>query len=307
MGRGSQADDQEPGAWVSESGNGPAPVRPVTERGPFLPGDGLAVRHESRTSPATNDQRVEFLEGLGPHSAIGIPRAFIPLPRSTMSAAIHFRTVVDLSQEVGPDTQMFPGYPQPAFTQWTTREVHGYISESLFMISHTGTHIDAPWHYRPEGKRVHELPVDRFIARGHVLDLPGLRAKDRITPAMLRSALSRLSSPVGNGDAVLLRTGWERRRGSTPYLSANPGLSAAGADVLVELRIGLVGVDSANLDPADAGDYPAHHVILKAGIPILENVANLAAIGSRPFHLVALPLRLRGAGGSPVRAVALVE
>ena len=75
----------------------------------------------------------------------------------------------------------------------------------------------------------------------------------------------------------------------------------------MELRIGLVGVDSANLDPADAGDYPAHHVILKAGIPILENVANLAAIGSRPFHLVALPLRLRGAGGSPVRAVALVE
>jgi len=307
MSGGCEAYDQQPGVRVPEPGNGSAPVRPVPERSPLLPRNGFAVLHQAGTSSATDDYGVQFLEGPGPHSAIGILQSFIPLSEETMPAAIRFRQVVDLSQEVGPDTQMFPGYPQPAFTQWTTREVHGFISEALFMISHTGTHIDAPWHYRPEGKRVHELPVDRFIARGHILELPGLPAKNRITPAMLRSALSRLSSPVGNGDAVLLRTGWERRRGSTPYLSANPGLSAAGAEVLVELRIGLVGVDSANLDPADAGDYPAHHVILKAGIPILENVANLAAIGSRPFHLVALPLRLRGAGGSPVRAVALVE
>jgi arylformamidase len=222
-------------------------------------------------------------------------------------ATIRFRRVVDLSHEIGPDTQMFPAYPQPAFTQWTTREVHGFLAEALFMVSHTGTHVDAPWHYRPEGKRVHELPVGRFVATGHVLDFRGLRGKGRITPAMLRSARSRLDLPVRAGDAVLLRTGWERRRGSKAYLFENPGLSGPGASELVRWGAGLVGIDTANLDHPEAADYPAHHAILKVGIPIIENVANLSAIGSAPFHLVALPLRLKGATGSPVRAVALVE
>lgn len=202
---------------------------------------------------------------------------------------------------------MFPTYPQPAFTQWTTREAHGFLAESLFLVSHTGTHVDAPWHFEPRGAKLDAVPLERFMAPGHVLDVRGLRARGSIGISALHAASDRVGRPVRRGDAVLLRTGWERRRGKASYLFENPGLSRDAAAELARWKVSLVGVDTANLDRAGDLTYPAHHTLLRAGIPVLENAANLAALGSRPFLLLAFPLKLRGTTGSPVRLVALLE
>lgn len=223
------------------------------------------------------------------------------------SRDVRFSRLVDLSQEIGPDTQMFPAYPQPTFTQWTTREVHGFLAESLFFVSHTGTHVDAPFHMEPGGKTIDRVPLDRFLARGHVLDVHDLPARMRIGPARLRRAKAALKLPVSRGDAVLVRTGWERKRGTPAYLEENPGLTAAAGRTLASWGISLVGIDTPNVDVAGESRYGGHHALLGAGIPVVENAANLPALGSRPFHLAAFPLRLRGASGSPVRLVALVE
>ncbi len=227
------------------------------------------------------------------------------MPRRTGPSAS--ARLVDLSQEIGPDTQMFPAYPQPAFTQWTTREVHGFLAESLFLVSHTGTHVDAPFHMEPDGKRIDEVPLDRFFARGHVLDLHDRPARAHLGPPELKAALSLQAAPIARGDAVLVRTGWERQRGTTAYLEENPGLTAAAGRALASRGVSMVGIDSPNIDPAGDTRYGAHHALLGAGVLVLENVANLAALGSRPFHLAAFPLRLRGASGSPVRLVALLD
>lgn len=218
--------------------------------------------------------------------------------------SLSYRRVVDLSQEVSPATQMFPGYPQPALIPWTTRVHHGYLTEAMFMVTHTGTHVDAPWHYRPEGRKVHELSPAGFVARCHILDVRPKRAKARIGAVEIRRAIS--ATGFRKREALLLRTGWERMRGRGTYLSGNPALDRGGAEAIVRAQASLVGVDSANIDLPDATDYPAHHAILGAGIPVVENLANVGAIGATAFTLVALPLRLRGAGGSPVRAVAFV-
>jgi len=203
---------------------------------------------------------------------------------------------------------MFPAYPPPTFTQWTTREAHGFLAESMFMVTHTGTHVDAPFHFEPSGRTLDEVPIDRFIAPGHVLDLHGLPAKGAIRPEHLRSARRDLRDPVQNGDAVLLRTGWwERRRRTPAYLFENPGVTKAAARVLVDWGVGFVGIDTANIDRPDDAGYPAHHTLLRANVPVIENVANLAALRSSSFLLVALPLKLEGASGSPIRLVALVE
>ncbi len=220
--------------------------------------------------------------------------------------ALPFSRLVDLSQEIGPDTQMFTAYPQPAFTPWTTRAVHGFYAESLFLVSHTGTHVDAPYHMEPHGTTIDELPLDRFVAPAHVLDLHDVKPRTRIGPADLRAARSRLGRPVARGDAVLVRTGWERQRGRRAYLEQNPGLTAAAGRTLVGWGVSLAGIDSPNLDVAGDAGFGAHHALLRAGIPVIENVANLAAVGSGPFILAAFPLRLRGASGSPIRLVALV-
>ncbi len=202
---------------------------------------------------------------------------------------------------------MFPAYPRPSVTQWTTREAHGFLAEALFLVTHTGTHIDAPWHFEPRGKKIDELPLTAFVAPGHVLDLRGVPARALISSARLRKTRSSLPRPIRRGDAILLRTGWERRLGRRSYLSDNPGLSGAAAEELVGWGLTLVGIDTANIDHPSAGDYPAHHTLLRSGVLVMENVVNLAMLGSRPFHLVAFPLNLAGATGSPVRAVALVE
>lgn len=225
---------------------------------------------------------------------------------ATKLREVRFRRLVDLSQGIGPETQMFPAYPQPAFTQWTTREVHGFLAESLFMVSHTGTHLDAPFHFEPRGKKLDALSVDRFFVPGHVLDLHDLRPGERIEPSQLRAVRKRSGRPVHGGDAVLLRSGWERKQGSRAYLFENPGLGAAAAKELVSWGVGLVGIDSPNMDVAGDATYPAHHVLLRSEVPVIENVTNLAALGSGPFTLAAFPLLLQGATGSPIRLVALV-
>ncbi len=221
---------------------------------------------------------------------------------------VRFSRLVDLSVPIGPRTPMFPAYPPPAFTQWTTREAHGFYAESLFLISHTGTHVDAPFHFEPTGKKLHDVPLDRFVATGHVLDLRGLPPKGAILPKHLTAARRAGSNRVRRGDAILLRTGWwERRRGTPAYLSKNPGLADAAAKLLVEWGAGIVGIDTANIDRPDDATYPAHHTLLQADVPIIENVANLAALRSSTFFLLALPLRLEGVSGSPIRLVALAE
>jgi arylformamidase len=224
------------------------------------------------------------------------------------SRTVRFSRIVDLSQPIGPDTQMFPGYPAPTFTQWTTREVHGFFAESMFLVSHTGTHVDAPFHFEPTGRKLHEMPLDRFIAPGHVLDLPGLPKKGKILPRHLRSSLEESPRPVHKGDAILLRTRWwERHRGTPAYLFQNPGVTEAAAELLLDWGAGLVGTDTANIDVPDDGTYPAHHTLLGANVPVIENVANLEVLGSSPFLLLALPLNLQGTSGSPIRLVALAE
>ena len=226
---------------------------------------------------------------------------------ASRSKTVRFTRIVDLSQPIGPRTQMFPTYPPPTFTQWTTREVPGFLAESIFLVSHTGTHVDAPFHFEPKGRKLHEIPLERFVTPGHVLDLRGLKSKQRITTQHLDRAKANVDRPIRKGDAVLLRTGWERRGGTPAYLFKNPGVGGPGARLLVKWGVGLVGIDTANIDHPEDAAYPAHHTLLAANVPILENVANLAALGSASFLLLALPLNLQGTTGSPIRLVALAE
>src|SRR3989449_9114020 len=224
------------------------------------------------------------------------------------SRTIRFSRIVDLSQPIGPDTQMFPAYPAPRFTQWTTREVHGFFAESMFLVSHTGTHVDAPFHFEPTGRKLHEMPLDRFIAPGHVLDLRGLPKKGKILPRHLVSSIREARRPIQKGDAILLRTRWwERHRGTPAYLFQNPGVTRAAAQLLLDWGVGLVGIDAANMDHPDDATYPAHSTLLRGGVTIIENVATLDHAGASPFVLLALPLNLQGTSGSPVRLVALAE
>jgi kynurenine formamidase len=105
------------------------------------------------------------------------------------------------------------------------------------------------------------------------------------------------------GHAAVLHTGWSKQWGAPGYFRDHPYLTADAAQFLVDCGVQLVGVDMPSVDRAP---YPAHRILLRAGVPIVENLTNIEAIGADLFQIVVLPLKLDGRDASPVRAIAIV-
>lgn len=218
------------------------------------------------------------------------------------------RRIVDLSRHIEPSMPVFPLDPKPAILTWAQTPVHAFDSEVLHLSTHTGTHMDAPNHMLGrEADSIERVSLDRCIGRGMVLDLRRVPPRGIIDRDALRGCEETLGRTPESGDAVLLWTGWAGHWRSRDFLTDYPGLAQDAAQYLAEREVGLVGVDSANLDHPGAGDFPAHKTLLGKGIPIVENLTRLGAIRSRNFTFIALPLAIAGATGSPVRALAVVE
>jgi kynurenine formamidase len=109
------------------------------------------------------------------------------------------------------------------------------------------------------------------------------------------------------GQAVLVRTGWSRHFGTERYGIDHPHLTAEAAQLLVEARPALVGIDSLNIDGTATGERPVHTMLLGASIPIVEHLTALEELPETGFRLFAAPVKVRGMGSFPVRVFALVE
>ena len=209
---------------------------------------------------------------------------------------------VDLTLPISGSLRPFPGSPAPALVPWARLRGDGYNLEMLFMSSHAGTHIDAPYHFAEGGMRVDRIPLGRLVGRATMLRLDK-GAGSRVTAAEI-AAFERREGRLGRGASLFVRTGWQARLGRDDYFTDNPGLSAPAARLLASRGISLVGTDSPSIDPGRARSFPAHRILAGAGILVVENLANLDRLRPGPFGFSVLPLRLRGASGSPVRAVA---
>jgi kynurenine formamidase len=197
----------------------------------------------------------------------------------------------------------FESYPKPLTIPWAKMDIHGYESELIFMSSHTGTHMDAPYHFFQKGKRINEIPVETFVTDAFLLKLKK-RTKEYIMKDDIVSFERK--ARIGKGCAVIFSTGWEEHANRDDYLTGNPGLSKGAAEYLATKKVSIVGIDSANIDHPDASDFAAHNVLLPKGVLIVENLCNLKKINKTKFKLVVLPLKIEGATGSPVRAIALL-
>jgi len=205
----------------------------------------------------------------------------------------------------------------------------------LVMPEHTGTHIDALSHQAENLKLHGGIDVDSgvmssagfsvlgidtmapLVGRGVLLDVAGRRGlppEHLISVEELKQAAKDGGVEVGEGDVVLVRTGygalWDRPK---EYLKA-AGVSAAGSSWLAGLKVKAVGADNMAFDTTNSFDaelgftLPGHVLLLvRAGIPIIENLnlEELAAANVHEFGFICLPLKMRGVTGSPVRPLAL--
>ena len=213
--------------------------------------------------------------------------------------------VIDLTLTISEQIPTFPGSPQPNFLNWETLEKDGYNLELLFLSSHTGTHIDAPYHFLKDGQKIHQIVTRRLVTEAILIKIRK-GANQSITKDDIQK-FERKFGKIDDGSTVIFHTGWQKNLKKESYFLRNPGLAVSAAKYLASKKINLVGIDSPSIDLGKDSKFSVHHILAKSGILIVENLANLEKINSEMFHLIVAPLKLKNATGSPVRAMALTD
>ncbi|MFP7299155.1 arylformamidase [Neobacillus niacini] len=200
--------------------------------------------------------------------------------------------LIDISRRLENGMPVWPG--DTAFqyeVSWSKAESGSVNVGSVTMSTHTGTHVDAPFHFDDNGKRIIELDLELYIGPVRVLDMIG---KESIGAKDLENV------DLGAFKRVLFRTlSWGN---SALFPEKIPFLESDLGPYLAEKGIRLIGVDVPSVDPIDSKDLHAHHSLNTNGIHILESVV-LDHVEPGDYELIALPLPLVEGDGSPVRAV----
>ena len=213
--------------------------------------------------------------------------------------------IIDLTLTVSDKIPTFPSSPQPNFIPWENIKEDGYNLEVLFLSSHTGTHMDAPHHFLEKGAKIHEISLKKLVSEAALIQCRK-NGGQSITKTDIQK-FEKNHGKIENFSSVIFYTGWQKNLQKKYYFTKNPGLSVSAAKYLTSKKISLVGIDSPSIDLGKDPKFSVHQIFAKKGVLIVENLANLDKIKSPTFHLVVLPLKLKNATGSPVRAIAFVE
>ena len=203
---------------------------------------------------------------------------------------------------------------------------NGWGNDTVTLIAHAGTHVDAPWHYYPTsgGKRartIDELPLDWFYGDGVVLDMRHMPRGGLIMTADLEAALAKIDYTLKPGDIVLIQTDADKLWGQADYFHAGAGVSAEGTRWLIAQGIRVMGIDTWGWDQPfwaqterfkESGDpaiiWEAHRVGMEAEYCQIEKLANLDQL-PRPtgFKVSCFPVKLTGGSAGWTRVVAMFE
>jgi kynurenine formamidase len=242
------------------------------------------------------------------------------------AAASALRGLVDLSHPFNERTIYWPTAKEFELTEVAHGETEGgyfYAAYNYEAAEHGGTHLDSPIHFARGRNTTEEIPLRRLVGRAVVVDVSERALDDRdylVSRADLR-AWERANGRIPRRTIVLLRTGWsrhwpdaerylgtaERGEQAVPNLHF-PGLSAAGARWLVNRRgVKAVGIDTASIDYGQSTDFRAHRILGAANVPVFENLARLGRLPNRGFAVVALPMKIDGGSGGPLRIMAVLR
>jgi len=187
-----------------------------------------------------------------------------------------------------------------------TLEEDGWNARTLHLYSHSGTHMDAPWHFGCSKSYIDETPLERCLTKAHVVRLPDTTPKELLTIAHL----GELAENFPAGDSLLLHTGWsafveddDRYRLNLPRISEELALWC------VEHQVAVLGVEPPSV--ADVTNLPEvthiHEILLGGDVTIVEGLTNLESLPDHPVLFGAMPLKIQEGDGCPCRAWASTE
>jgi arylformamidase len=215
--------------------------------------------------------------------------------------------LIDLSHTVEHGMVTYKGLPGPVISDYWTREASKAHYEKgtsfhvgrIDMVANTGTYIDSPFHRYANGKDLSELALESIANLDGVVFHadPARRSIDE--------------SLFGDADlktkAVLIHTGWDKHWGTEKYFDSHPFLKRDAAEYLRDCGVSLVGIDSLNIDETLDRQRPAHSILLRADIPIVEHLCDLSQLPDSGFAFFAIPVKIKKFGTFPVRAFAVVK
>jgi kynurenine formamidase len=262
--------------------------------------------------------RLSRRAALGRLGLAGAALAATTLPRAPRAAEPRsFNRVVDLTHTLTPDFPTYFGKPQLEIEVLNSYAEHKFNMKKWSVVEHTGTHMDAPFHFSENGWTADQVPAENLVVPLVVIDIAARAAEDpdaQVTPDDI-AAFEAKHGPLPDGCCVAMYSGWERHAGSAKFRNADgegvmhfPGFHVEAAQMLMEGGRNVVGiaVDTLSLDYGPSRDFATHYAWLPTNRWGLENVKNLGGLPPVGATLVAGTPTVQGATGGPSRLFALV-
>jgi kynurenine formamidase len=197
-----------------------------------------------------------------------------------------------------------------------------YAANNFFTSEHGGTHLDAPVHFAQGRQTVDEIPLEKLVGRAIVIDVSAAASSDADYQIAVQDfeRWEQQHGQIPPDSLVLLRTGYARHwpdaarylgtaeRGEAAVAQLHfPGLHPDAARWLAANRaISAIGIDTASIDYGQSTQYESHRVLYERNIPAFENLASLDRLPPTGATVVALPMKIKGGSGAPLRAIALL-
>jgi kynurenine formamidase len=214
--------------------------------------------------------------------------------------------IIDLTFPLEEGMTTFPvhWHPPVEITQLGRFGIEDRETRKITLGTHTGTHLDAPRHFVPGGKTVETLDLNVLVGPATLIDFSGLDPLHEISIADLRIHLDTIPK------RLVLRFDWPKYWGTLRYYENHPFLSDSAAEWLAEGGMKLLAMDTPMPDSpkngrGTANDSPVHKILLRKEVILCEYLCNLDKISQKEFQLIALPLKINGADGSPMRCIAI--
>ncbi|MFC1735772.1 cyclase family protein [Candidatus Hydrogenedentota bacterium] len=207
--------------------------------------------------------------------------------------------IIDLTMPLDEETQTHPTHPSVEIKPFLTHGNDGFnVLQFTSLCTHTGTHVDFPSHLVLGGPSALDTSLDIFVGEAVAVSIPK-GPGEVVTPEELPEANIR------QGDILLVSMGWEKALAEKRFFDNAPGFSVNCAKFLIDKGVKCIATDSPSIDPLNGSPPLFHFAVLEAGLGVVEGLVNLDKVVGKRFLFSALPLKITGGDGSPVRAVAM--
>ncbi|MEX0287730.1 MAG: cyclase family protein [Flavobacteriaceae bacterium] len=248
-----------------------------------------------------------------------------PIPAESESSITE--KIIDLTHSFSEETVYWvtaKEFELDIVAQGMTDKGYYYSANNFASAEHGGTHLDAPIHFAEQGQTVDEIPLENLIGSAIKVDVSAKAMQNPdylISIEDLEAWEEKENLTIPEGSIVLLQTGFstfypdrvkylgtDQRGEAAVSLLHFPGLSPEAAEWLVQNRnIKAIGIDTPSIDYGQSSDFKSHVILLSENISAFENLTNLDKLPSKDFKVIALPMKIKGGSGAPLRIVAITK